>query len=250
MQNYNNLLSAIKRSLGAKLNLLEMSDAEIIDGIKEDVIPFFSQYSPLKKYCMIGNSQLIPFVPYSGNPQWSYLLPLTPEEYIIDVIECYISHSGSLFSGTKYNSGMSGSINVFEPGVSGVLGSGLVDIGIDNVYSDIISSFSTANTWELMPPKTIVFDSEIQYGIVVYNTIHEELNTIMPDYFHRMFKPLCIANVKLWIAALRSKYENIETPMGQLRMNWQKLEQEAQQSIEQIKQQLERIPPDHYIYFK
>lgn len=250
MQTYNNLLSSIKRSLGSKLNLLEMSDDEIIDGIKEDIIPFFSQYSPLKKYCVIGPNQLIPFIPFSGNPKWSYLLPIDLEEYVIDIIDCYINNSNNLFSGTKYNGGISGSVNVFEPGVSGVLGSGLVDVGINNEYADMISSFSSANTWELIPPKTIVFDSKVEYGIVVYNTIHTELNTILPDYFHRLFKPLCIANVKLWIAALRSKYENIETPMGQLRLNWQQLEQEAQQTIERITQELQNIPPDHFIYFK
>jgi len=249
MQTYNNLLSAIKRSLGSKLNLLEMTDDEIINGIKEDVIPLFSQYSPLKKYCTISADQLIQSSISSGYPEWSYKMPIDPDEYVIDIIDC-ITTSDTLFTGTKYEGGIKGSINIFEPGVSGVVGSGLTDALINNTYSDMINSLSPSNTWEFQPPSTLIFDFEVIYGIVIYNTTHKELNTILPDYYHRLFKPLCIANVKLWIAALRSKYENISTPMGQISVNYEKLENEAQQTIEMITQQLQNIPPDHFVYFK
>ena len=42
-QSWNNILSYIKLGLGAPLNLLEFSDEELIQNLKEHVLPFFSQ---------------------------------------------------------------------------------------------------------------------------------------------------------------------------------------------------------------
>jgi hypothetical protein len=72
MQTWTNLLNYFKRNMGAKLNLLEMSDEEIIEGIQEDVIPLFSQYSSTKKFCLITESNRKPFTINSGDTQWVY----------------------------------------------------------------------------------------------------------------------------------------------------------------------------------
>jgi len=250
MQTYNNILSYIKREMGSKLNLLEMSEQEIIDGINEDILPFYSQYSPNNKYCIIGPDQKINHVLDSGQNQWTYIIPSDPEEYIIDVLDAYVQNNSDLFYGTKYASGnLMDSTNVFGQGVSNTFGEGLVDVAINNQYSDIIESMSVKNTWEFSMPNKIMFDEEILNGVIIYNVSHKDVTTILPDYFHRLFKPLCLAFVKRWISALRSKYESIETPMGIMKMNWNKLESDSKQEMEKIKQDLENIPPDHFIYW-
>jgi len=249
MQTWNNLLNYIKRNTGAKLNLLEMNDDEIIEGLQEDVMPLFSQYSPLKKYCVIGPPQRVEFQ-RDGDTQWKYELPVPKNEYIIDVHEVYMSSTSEHdpFYGTKYSSdAIPGSVRLYGYGSTGVYGGGMIDVVIDNEYFSMMNSLTAKNTYEFTPPRTIRFDQQITVACVVYNTVHEDPSTLNPDFYHIMFKPLCLGHTLKWIAALRSKYENVSTPMGEVRLNWQKMEQDAERLLQETQQRMDQILPDHFI---
>src|SRR6056297_3666741 len=242
MQNWNNILNYIKRNTGAKLNLLEMSDEEILDGLKEDVMPYFSQYSPLKKYCVVDESRRVPFEIDSGDTQWKYELPVEPDEYIVDVYDVYSSSGSDMdpFYDTKYASGrLGGSIRMYGRGSTDVFGGGIMDGVMCNEFFDIIGSLSKVNTWEFTPPKTIRLDNGVRKAVVIYNTNHKDPSTIMPDFYNMMFKPLCLGNVEQWIASLRSKYETLATPMGEVRVNWQQLEQKSERRLQEVQQKLD-----------
>lgn len=250
MQTWNNILNYIKRNTGAKLNLLEMTDDEIIEGLQEDVMPLFSQYSPLKKYCVIGPEQLSEFN-YDGDTQWKYELPISPTEYVIDVYEVYMDSTSSSdpFYGTKYaTDAISGSVRLYGHGSTGVYGGGMIDVAIDNTFFNMLNSMTPKNTWEFTPPKTIRFDEQIRTACVIYNTNHEDPSTVNPDFFHIMFKPLCLGHTMKWIAALRSKYEGLSTPMGEIRVNWQKMEQDSEKLIQETQQKMDEILPDHFLH--
>ena len=51
----------------------------------------------------------------------------------------------------------------------------------------------------------------------------------------------------IWLAAIRSKYENVSTQFGPLNLNWQKLQDEGRQYLEEANQFLASIPPDKII---
>lgn len=51
----------------------------------------------------------------------------------------------------------------------------------------------------------------------------------------------------VWLSAIRSKYENLSTPFGQLPVNWQKLQDDGRQLLEDANQFLASIPPDRLI---
>jgi hypothetical protein len=250
MQTWTNLLNYFKRNMGAKLNLLEMSDEEIIEGIQEDVIPLFSQYSSNKKFCLITESNRIPFTIDSGDTQWVYELPIDINEYVIDIFEIYID-TGSLddpFYNTKYSGGnIGGSLTSYGRGSTDTYGGGMIDQVIDNEFLNALRYLSRKNTWEYFPPKTIRFDSQINTAIVIYETSHSSLDTIDPDMFNIVFKPLCLGYVMRWIVALRAKYENLATPMGEVRVNWQKLEADSEKLINDATEKLENILPDNFI---
>jgi len=235
--------------MGGKLNLLEMSDEEILEGLKEDVMSYFSQYSPLKKYCVIDDNQRNEFSIDSGDTQWKYELPVSIDEYVVDVYDVYISSNRGMdpFYGTKYaSSSIGGSIGLYGRGTANVYGGGIMDAVMNNEVLDIIRSLSKVNTWEFTPPKTIRLDEHVEKAVVVYNTTHKDPSTIMPDFYNIIFKPLCLGNVEKWIAALRSKYETLSTPMGEVKVNWQQLEQNAERRLQTAQQQLEQIVPDHF----
>jgi hypothetical protein len=250
MQTWTNLLNYIKRNTGAKLNLLEMDDDEIIEGITDDVIPLFSQYSSFKKYCIINGDNLVPFITNSRDNQWKYELPITINEYVIDIDAVYID-TGSTddpFYNTKYSNGnTSSSLSNYGRGSTGVYGGGMIDTVINNEFLDMLNSLGKKITWEFTPPKTIRVDGQVNTAVVVYCTNHEDLNTISPDFYNIIFKPLSFGYVLKWISALRSKYETLASPMGEIRVNWSKLEQESEKLITEANEKMENIVPDHFL---
>ena len=77
--------------------------------------------------------------------------------------------------------------------------------------------------------------------------IHKNLDTIPPDFYTLCFKKMCLGQVMIWIANIRSKYENLSTPFGQLPLNWMKLQEDGQRLLEEANQFLASIPPDKLI---
>ncbi len=211
-QTWNDVLDFIKLKLGAKINLVELSDEELKKNISQQVLPYFSQYSPKKKFVSINSNNLIPQV--KDKPRFMYKLPVKDDDYIIDILDAYVTSS---------------------------------DLGINNSFIDAIKSLGIRNTWEFIPPDTLVFDVEIKFGLVVYNVPHSDLNTIKPDIYHIIFKPLCLAETKLWIYSIRSKFEGLNTPFGAINLNFQQLAQEGMQEKEKAEQLLISLPPDKLV---
>lgn len=227
-QNWNNVLNYIKRNLGAKVNLIEMSDDEIVQGLKEDALGHFSQYCPHKKWTIITSANLI-ISDKPGQPRYIYRIKTPDNDYIVDIYQVYNIKDTAILDR------MGGIVN-YEI---------LLDIVMANTYLDASRSLNIRNTWEFIPPDVIVFDTELNDSAVIeYNTPHKTLDTIPPDLYHSVFKPLCLGNVKLWLAALRSKYENLASPFGQLNINWQQLQQEGYQLIQEAEQKMQMVPPD------
>ena len=235
-QTWNSLLGYIKRNMGAKLNFLEMTEEEIIEGIKEDVLPEFSQFTPHKKYVFIQDCNRVTYSDGIGESQWVYKIPKEdPKERIIDIFDAF-------------GSDRSDTLIFDEFGQYVVSSSSMIDVVIANYYSDMAQYLQVRNTWEFLPPDHIAWDEQINSGIVIYNTDHVTLEFIRPDYYERMFKKLCLGNVQKWLAALRSKYENIATPFGEIRVNWQKLEQDSERNIQEAQQLMDLIPLDHFVH--
>jgi len=231
MQTWNDTLNFIKINLGAPINRLEISDDDLIKNLREQVLPFFSQYAPAKKFKSITNSNLMNGI--SGEPLYQYKIPLDEEEYIIDILGVYFTKDNGLID------------NVVPLMTSNEQ---VIDTIIYNSYSDLIRSMHPINTWEFIPPDKLLFDFEVVFGVIEYNTVHENLKTIDPDKYHIMFKKLCLANVKIWISSMRSKYENLSTQFGPIVLNWETLKQEGNQEKEEVMQLLNMIPPDYLVH--
>ncbi|MFW6281564.1 MAG: hypothetical protein ACOC1O_02060 [bacterium] len=252
-QTWNNLLNYIKRNLGAKLNLLELSDEEIVDGIKEDTLQYFSQYSPRKKGIVIGiDNKIISSDDYEISGQNitpnTYRIPFPEDEYVIDIFDVYSSSHdshGDPFYGTKYSANsISGTIAHYGYGQVGVAGGAIIDAVISNQFIDMMRTLTVANTWEFHPPDIITFDLPIEYAVIIYLTVHENLDTIAPDMYNIVLKPLALGHVQQWLVALRSKYENLSTPAGEIQVNWQKLEQDSEKNVTSAVEKLEKLPHD------
>jgi len=230
-QTWNNVLEYIKLELGVPVNLLEMSDEDIIKYIKNHVLPEFSQYVPAFKFKVITeNNRII----MDAGPMYAYKIPKDENDQIIDIYDVYYSATGSITS-DMLNNYMLNTVDV-------------INTVILNEFNDLVSSLKSRQTWDFKAPDLLYFDKELPNGsaLVVYNIVHQTLDTIRPDMY-RYFKKYCAGYVKVWLARFRSKFESLATPVGQLSINWQQLLQEGKQDIQEVYQILETIPPDHLI---
>ena len=100
-QNWNNVLSYIKLMLGAPINLVEISDSDIIEFLKEHVLPVFSQYSPLKRWVYLGPEHMI-VDQKPGQPRFRFKIPKEIDEPIVDVLEVIFGPQSVLTQEYKY----------------------------------------------------------------------------------------------------------------------------------------------------
>lgn len=79
-------LSYIKLGLGAPLNLVEISDSDLIEFLREHVLPVFSQFNPLKRWVYMGpENQIVDGA--KGQPMYRFKIPKPTDEPIVDVLE-------------------------------------------------------------------------------------------------------------------------------------------------------------------
>lgn len=226
-QHWNDILDYVKVNLGVPVNLLEIPDDELIGYLRRHVLTLFSQYAPHKAYAFITEENRINWG--TGSPQYMYKIPVPEGTYIIDIYEAMPTKEISI-------------VDMYGGAI--INAQAAMDLVISNSYIDAVRSLQTRATWEFIPPDVMVFDKQTTSCVVVYNTPHSVLNTIRPDLYHRAFKPLALGHTKLWIAAMRSKFENLATPFGTLNLNYDKLQTEGQTSIDNAMAVLETIPPD------
>ena len=239
-QNWNNLLDYIKRNMGTNINLLELSDEEIIKGLKDDVLPQFSQYVPLKKYCKITSENRV-----NSDVGSNLMYKIPTNDYIIDVFDVFSTHHSNMsglddpYYDTKY---------AMDYTYHGGDYFGLIDNVINNNYNDIAKFEGVRLTHQFIPPDILEFSKPLIGGIVEYHTIHENLSTIRPDMYHEALKPFCLGSVQLWLSRIRSKYGELSTAIGTIRLNWEKLEQDAKENMDKAKDIFERLPPDALVH--
>ena len=153
---------------------------------------------------------------------------------VIDILDAFAGDSSDSF--------------IFDEFGNSVINSdSMIDVVIANVYTDMAKYLQVRNTWEFLQPNLISWDEEVQSCAIIYNTIHKTPNTIRSDYYHSTFKKLCLGNVQKWICALRSKYEDLSTPFGTIKVNWQKLEADSEKNIQEAQVSLDLAPLDKFL---
>ena len=231
-QTWNDVLEYVKINLGVPVNILEISDNDLIRFLNNQVLTVFSQFCPRKKFGMIMPGDQMP-MDNAGDPLYRFKMKLKPNEYIIDIRDVYAGNDRVL-------------LDVFGGRVLSSLD--VIDVIMTNTFTDAVRSVMTRQSWEFIPPNVFIFDKPVRIAVVEYFTIHETLETIEPDKYHLMFKKLCLANTKLWVSAMRSKFDQLATPAAQLQLNWERLETQGNQEKEEVMQALNQLPTDFLIY--
>lgn len=233
-QTWTSILKYLKRELGTGVTLLELSDDEIVEGLEEDVLALFSQYSPHRKHSWVSTGNQVPHN-HAGDPRWLYTIPIDEGDTIIDIFEAMPNATSTYLD------------ELGQDTVDLSSADNMINVVISNAYNDAAYSLGTRNTWRFHPPQMIEFDKEITRAAIIYNVPHSSPKTVRPDMYNTTFKPLCLGTVQRWLVAKRAKFENVATPFGQINLNWQKLETDSQTHIQDAMQKLELMPPDKLI---
>jgi len=237
-QNWNNLLKYIKLKLGVPTNLLELSDDDIQQYIKEEVIPHISNYISHRMWVPINESDKILD---ESDPDYDpifkdlkYRIPIPNQYEIVDVYSAYIKPiNAPYFELAEY------AYTIIDPR----------DTVIWNTYSDILKSLQPVTDYRFIRPNLIQFGRRLQTHPIILECriIHIDLETIPGDVYHDVFKKMCLGEVMSLVAAQRSKYENLSTQFGPIPINWERLEQKSQEILQEVESKLDAMPPEYLI---
>lgn len=237
MQNWNTLLKYIKRKVGAPLVHLEYSDNDIYEIVRDDVIPVISQFVGKPIWLEVSITDKLATTRDDNNiimPN-TFQIPIPDNVILTEVHEVYYSDRQWGIMGSFREL-----IGVIDPR----------NIAISNTFVDMIESLDTVQAFRFIRPDKLVFEERIkgERFVCECRAVHKDLSTIPSDVFEEFVKPMSRKEVLEDLVAIRSKYEQLNTPLGEIRVNWNKLEQDASRLEQEINEKLDSMPPDHLIH--
>ena len=252
-QNWNGIVKYIKRKLGVPLNFLELTDRDIIEIIKDDVLPAFSQYVGTPGWFRLGACDLIAMKdatdPTQGDIEGeSFRTYYMAEEYRIPVPDHMILVDVQEIYWPQYFQG-GGGINSDLTQSMGFLQMNPMDMAMMNTYSDMIKSMQSVPTFRYITPNRLLFDVALQGKdmIIECKMMHNDLTTIPGDLYYEIFKPWALAEILDTVVQMRKKYRNMSTPFGELNLNWEDLQQRQETIMTTIQEKLDSLPPDRLL---
>lgn len=233
-QSWNNLITYVKRKLGVPLNLIEFTDDDLTRIIKEDVLPAMSQY--IGKPCWIRLEDSDKIESDDSNLTYElYKIPVPCDIVLVDVQEVYYHRDNMGVLGIYQNM-----LSVLDPR----------DTVMTNEFLDMLNSLETVQAFDFIAPNMIRFERPLMSKSVILEckAEHTDLKTVPSDYYHEILKPWCVAEVMENVAAIRSKFQNINTPLSEINLNYDALIQQSQTIKQTIAEKLDATPPDHLVY--
>jgi hypothetical protein len=233
-QNWNNLIEYIKLNLGVPPLNIEFSDDDLVNIIKEHVLPEFSRYIPLYRYYLLTEAEnCIQYEPTKVYQIKNFPFKIIKVDEIIakpNLFDLVQTTSTALYSGDITN--LLGANNMLQAKTT--------------VIAD--------DTWTFIPPDKIEMIKSSN-SVWIYDDfiaklacVHNDPSTVDPDMYVYL-RDLALAEIMIFIGRIRTKYQNFSTPAGQVELDAQNLMQEGQQLKREVLEKLDRLPPDHYLYF-
>jgi hypothetical protein len=233
-QSWDNLISYIKLQLGAPIMKIEFSDNELIQILTEHTMPEFSRYFPLLRYYLFDEENNC--IQYS--PTKIYQVKNFP--YKIIKIDEIIAKPNIM------DLNQNTAVAMYSGDVTNLLGANYMNQAKLTVLAD--------DTWTFMAPDRIELiksnNSMWIYDdfIAKFACIHPDPTTVDPDIYIYL-RDLATADIMIFIGKIRKKFRQFATPAGNVEINADEMIQEGIQLKQATLEQLNRMPPDHYLYF-
>jgi hypothetical protein len=226
MLNPTTLLNWIKQELGHPYFAIERTDEELLTLIRENTLPLFSQYVPLTAFKQLTSVDLVPG---------------TPNEYLLNDPDGVVSINDVLLPIT----------------IPWTLGHPwLLMPSFDELPSSIMDLHAARSrqlysiwrhNWEFIPPNRLrIYPSRLQNlsFLVRYEKVHVSDFSTIPIRFNRALRNLALADVLENIASVRSKYQTMSTPFGEITLNVEDLRTRAETLRTTTLEELKSLPPN------
>jgi len=217
----------IKRRFGIPYTFFELSYDEVMQIVKEKTMRLFSQYVPRRVY-----------VPFKAN-----------EARIQDGVGEYrIPYDGEIISVIDFYTGNNDVIVGYPISIISTEISDSTDTFVQMMQSmpNINASSAVFKTWEFLEPniiKVIPGSFGFDIGLVYMEVLHKDLSTI-PGRFAHDFIDLALADIYDTLADIRSKYQQIMSPFGDIQLNPDIMRSQAENLRAKVYERLISLPPN------
>lgn len=231
--NWNNTIKYIKSQLGSQVNQLEIDEYDIVDIIETITMPEFCSYFNYEDY--IYGEHLVEDTTYQIRPS---ALIVDYDRQIFEIKDIYFPRYVVASFQIPY------------------MATDSVEYAIDSYATSIPKSMVPIRNWEFIRPNRILFNfpgivsvPDIDKIIVRVGAAFKNPNEIEPSMY-KVFRKLAAADTIDYVIALRTKYQNLTTPQGQINMDLARLEQKSAQLRQEAMSVLEdQTIPDHYLWW-
>ena len=229
-QSWDNILDYIKTELGADVMELELSDQKIVEKIKMHVLPEFSAFSGLHKWYKMTEGHII-----SEDPVMRYQF----KDFPFKIMEVIAKIDKASY--VDYD-------HMFSQSVTG----DVTDFLVRQNYLDIANMVRADNTWRFIAPDIIeVTKAGFSYindeFLLELEVVHSDPTSIHPDMYD-MFRDLSTAYIMNAVGKIRKKFNNFNTPFGQIQLNAEELISDAKELRREALENLRKTPPDQVVW--
>lgn len=229
-QSWSNVLDHIKTELGADVMQLELDDQKIVEKIQMHVLPEFSGYDGLHKYYKMTEQNII-----SRDPILEYEFLDFP--YKIFEVKNKIDQATYIDMDQMFSQSIAGDVT---------------DFLVRQNYLDMANIARADNTWRFMAPNKFQvvkagFSHVTDQFILELDVCHNDPTTISPGLYDS-FRDLATAYIMNAIGKIRKKFNNFNTPFGNIQLNAEELINDAKELRQRTLEELKRTPPEQYIW--
>lgn len=223
MLNDSAVLKYIKRKCRFPFQKLELTDAELLDHIKELVLEEFSSFIPKRKYIKINPLDPITKV---NETQFRILDPDDDEILWVDELvqdNTLLTYGHPIFGPFTYSSLPPWYLDAYQARTTHIT-------SIDQL------------TFEFEHPNLIRMYNAQDNVIVIYSCNHMSFTSV-PSKFGKLVKDMCLAEAKLLLGNIRERFTDLPTPFGAIQLDGDKLTAEGQTLWDLCMERLNLIPP-------
>jgi hypothetical protein len=225
MLNWNVILTRIRDELALPNHVMEKSNDQIVEYLKESAVRKIADYIPDVTRLTIDtmNSDII--VPGKEN---EYFIIDPDDREIFDVLEMYTDYSTDILFGKRFIAAWS---------MEEVPGFELSNMrsGTTKLFSDFYYMY------EFKHPNIIQIRPKYKGKTTLeYERSHDpELSTI-PKVYENLFIELCLGMFMMNIGRLRTRYSNIQTAFGEIQLNGEDIKNEGKDFYQAAIDKLDR----------
>ena len=238
-QTWQVVLGRIHDELGSGNTKLEITDRQIIETIRQQVMPIFSTYSSISsQFYKMTVSHII-----SRDPITIYQFKTDEMEYGISGVNKIIMDATQ----TRIDQNIVQDMYTNTGDISDYL--------VRQNYMQMTDMIVAPNTWKFVRPDQIhltrgvaTYNDNVEF-IVEYGAVHINPDTIDSGLWQE-FLDMCVAYLLIKVGKIRKKFNNVTTPFGTVELNADEMIQDGRILQQSVMDRLNRTPSsDQLVYF-